>query len=620
MILIAGLVFFVNLGGPRLWDRDEPRNAGCAVEMMERGDWIVPMFNGELRIHKPVLLYWFMMTAYAVFGVNEFAARLWSAIFGLGTVLATYHIGRRLFTAQVGCWAAVTLSSCMMFPVAARAATPDSVLVFFTTLAALVYVYGAFPKRHGSQPLSEFPAAEPTSSYFPRSWPIVALMYALMGVATLAKGPIGLLLPTAAIGLFLLIVRLPANNAPQCSTEDVFVGWLRRLLRPFALRHFVTVCWSMRPVTALGASSAVALPWYLWVGVRTHGQWPSGFFLVHHLRRAIEPMEGHDGPFFYYVIAVVASFFPWSLLVVPAIENTAERIHHRPVSRPQYIFIACWAAVYVVAFSLARTKLPNYITPALPAFALMTASFLVPWSRRGRSAPHYWFRFAFSGLIVVGVAVSVGASVAGWWFLSGDVWLGVIGLIPLAGGVAGRRLLMQRNLHKVVAAFAITAILFACALFGFASVRVARHQQCGQLFEAAYAKTPQPTFAAYRCFESSWVFYARRPIQSLPGDGPDAAVRFLTESEHRFLVTTDKEWENIQPLLPEHAAVLTCVPHFMRQQQLVLIWCPSEKESPGDSPPPSKSREFDRQPVTTANLAAGVRTTADRNGSPPGAT
>src|SRR5690606_4455463 len=54
---IAAVVVFSNLGGARLWDRDEPRNAGCAREMLERGDWIVPTFNGELRPHKPVLLY-----------------------------------------------------------------------------------------------------------------------------------------------------------------------------------------------------------------------------------------------------------------------------------------------------------------------------------------------------------------------------------------------------------------------------------------------------------------------------------------------------------------------------------------------------------------------------------
>ena len=71
IVLVAGVVLFTNLGGPTLWDRDEPRNAGCALEMLQRGDWMVPVFNAELRAHKPILLYWLIMSAYELFGVNE---------------------------------------------------------------------------------------------------------------------------------------------------------------------------------------------------------------------------------------------------------------------------------------------------------------------------------------------------------------------------------------------------------------------------------------------------------------------------------------------------------------------------------------------------------------------
>ena len=104
LIVVSATVFLTNLGGPPLMDRDEPRNAGCAAEMAARGDWVVPWFNDELREHKPVLLYWLMMSAYAVFGVNEFAARFWSAALAVGTVLMTYHIGRRLFNPAAACW------------------------------------------------------------------------------------------------------------------------------------------------------------------------------------------------------------------------------------------------------------------------------------------------------------------------------------------------------------------------------------------------------------------------------------------------------------------------------------------------------------------------------------
>ena len=106
IVIVGVVVLFSNLGGPRLWDRDEPRNAGCTREMLARGDWITPVFDGELRTHKPILLYWFMMTAYALFGVSEFAARFWSAAVAIGTALLTYGIGRRMCSPTVGLWAA----------------------------------------------------------------------------------------------------------------------------------------------------------------------------------------------------------------------------------------------------------------------------------------------------------------------------------------------------------------------------------------------------------------------------------------------------------------------------------------------------------------------------------
>ncbi len=118
--------------------------AGCAWEMMQRGRLGRPVFNGELRTHKPVLLYWFIMSAYRVFGVDEFGARFWSAVLGVGTVLMTYVIGRRLFNPAAGLWAGLILSTTIMFGIAARVATPDSVLIFFSTASLLVFVYGAF--------------------------------------------------------------------------------------------------------------------------------------------------------------------------------------------------------------------------------------------------------------------------------------------------------------------------------------------------------------------------------------------------------------------------------------------------------------------------------------------
>src|SRR5687768_1167165 len=207
LILAAALVFFTNLGVPQLWDEDEPRNAACAREMLARGDWVVPTFNHELRTQQPVLVYWLIMAAYSVFGVNEFAARLPSALLAVGTTLVTFHLGRLLFCARVGLLAGLMMATCLMFGVAGRAATPDSCLIFFTSLSMLAFVW-AVSRRHsaagsnaiwhgGTKALTE-PHAAPSRStgtshnkFLPARWIDFAAVYVAMAMAELAKGPIG---------------------------------------------------------------------------------------------------------------------------------------------------------------------------------------------------------------------------------------------------------------------------------------------------------------------------------------------------------------------------------------------------------------------------------------------
>src|SRR5688500_16437555 len=90
LILLAGLLFFLGLGSMGLTDRDEGRNAEAGREMLETGNWVSPTFNYEPRFAKPVLVYWLMSLSYRWFGVDEFSARLPSALFGLALILLQY--------------------------------------------------------------------------------------------------------------------------------------------------------------------------------------------------------------------------------------------------------------------------------------------------------------------------------------------------------------------------------------------------------------------------------------------------------------------------------------------------------------------------------------------------
>ena len=119
-----------------LIDRDEPRFAEASREMRERGDYLIPRFNGEHRFDKPPLIYWLQAGAYTVLGENEFAARLPSALCAaaIGVVLALW--GARLWDAATGSRAALIFSLCLQTLIHARAAVADMPMILGVTLAA----------------------------------------------------------------------------------------------------------------------------------------------------------------------------------------------------------------------------------------------------------------------------------------------------------------------------------------------------------------------------------------------------------------------------------------------------------------------------------------------------
>lgn len=569
ILAIASLVMFTNLGGSRLWDRDEPRNAGCALEMMQRGDWVVPVFNAELRAHKPVLLYWFIIAAYNMFGVNEFAARFGSAVLAVGTALATYGIGRRLFDARVGLWAAVILASSLMFVMAGRIATPDSALIFFSTAALLVYVLGAFPAD---------------GTYFPRRWSTAAAMYGLMGLAVLAKGPVGAVLPTAVIGMFLLIVRLPGMTPP--AGQPAWRRWLLNCVRPFGPRHVLRTCWSMRPLTAVAVVLAVAAPWYVWVGWRTDGEFLRVFFWDHNLSRATQPMEGHAGGPWFYPVAILVGFFPWSVFAAGVLADVTALIRKKASWATGCLFAACWIGVYVGLFSLVRTKLPSYVTPCYPALALLTACFVQHWVRDVAAGWSGWPAGAITTLGLVGLVILVAIPFAAWKFLPGETWLGAIGLIPLAGAAIAFFFQRRQRIPQAAWTVAATAVAFTTALFGWAAERVDRHQQNQVLLAAIDRAGGNPRVGALGRLEPSWIFYGGRPIDELTLDSPGTeqpsagpwrpkprlpAAEFFSQGQDRFIITTDRRWNQLRAALPPDATILAECPLFLRRERLLLV-------------------------------------------------
>lgn len=595
LALVAVTILFTNLGKARLWDRDEPRNAGCAAEMMARGDWIVPVFNGELRDHKPILLYWLMLSAFASFGNTEFAARFWSAALSVGTVLLTYQIGRRLFHARAGWWAGLILASTLMFPMAGRAATPDSVLIFFSTASIAAWILAT---RRGDE--------------LPTSRRQLVVPFALMGFAVLAKGPVGLVLPMAVIGMYLLVVRAPgmaisfnpseaadrmgaAESTASRGRRGSRWRWLATAASIVSPVHFLRTLSVMRPGTALVIASLVAVPWYAWVGIRTDGEWLRGFFFEHNLGRATRAMEGHSGPpVLYYAAAILVGFFPWSILAGPTLIDGWFRLREREAAWRGCVFCACWVGVYVGLFSLARTKLPSYVTPCYPALALMTGAFVSRWLDGSARVPKHWPRYSLIPLAIVGLAVLVGLPLVATRHAIAERWLAAIGAIPLITAVVAGYFTETNQGRHAAKTLLAGAVVMVIAIFDFGTVVLDRHQTFDVLLAAVGDRSAHPEVGAFGVLEPTWVFYGRRPIQEVTMDADELqrsppwsadawqrgddwhrrpkphAHEFLAGNRDRFVVTTKSRLPALEPL-PAEVGVVAELPYFLKRDQLIVI-------------------------------------------------
>lgn len=472
LLTAAVLLYLPGLGVPSLWDIDEGNNAECACEMRESGNWIVPTFNHQLRTDKPALLYWCQVAAYHLCGVGEFAARLPSAAAALLTVLLTYELGRRMFGALAGLLAGLALASALLFGGSAHFANPDALLNACTMLTFLLFWDGYTRDDPG--------------------W--LAWVGVSTGLGFLAKGPVGLVLPLAVINLYLLWAR----------------QW-RQWLRPRMLLG--VLLWVL-----------VAVPWYALVGAETKGEFLRGFFGIHNLERALQPMEGHGGPVYYHALSLLLGFLPWSVFLLPTVRNAVREARSNDDGPRQATrFLACWIAVYFVSFSISRTKLPNYILPLYPAVALLTGRFLDRW-RRGEIAVRRsvlpvslgcWALVGMGltlGLLVVSGALDVPQLQHHLPGMEEGAWLGVLPLV----GAGGAWLCLRRGARgSALGWLATTAVLFGVGVFTWGGPALDAHKAPRPLVAEAVLLQPERDIriGCYGYFQPSLVFYCQRKVE-----------------------------------------------------------------------------------------------------------
>lgn len=322
-ILMAGLLCFMNLGGHPIYILDEAKNAEAAREMLLNQDWITPSFNGELRTDKPPLHYWFMMISYQIFGINANGARFFSAIFGILTILSTFHFTWKFMGLKTAVFTTITLLSAIFFIQEFHLAVPDPYLIFFVSFG--LFQFYSFYKK------GKF-----------LSW---LLFYISLGLGVLAKGPVAIALPGIIIFIFLLMNK------------------------DFRWKSI----WRINPFVGLLISIGISAPWFYVVHKATNGAFTQGFFFEHNLQRFSGEMEGHGGLPFVTWAFVLLGLLPYSFFIIQGFVQSWKARK----TNDFLLFAFLVSAVFVVFFSISQTKLPNYPMPSYPFIAILIGFYLV---------------------------------------------------------------------------------------------------------------------------------------------------------------------------------------------------------------------------------------------------
>jgi 4-amino-4-deoxy-L-arabinose transferase-like glycosyltransferase len=575
VVLAAGAMFFTGLGASRLWDNDEPKNAVCAREMIDRGDWIVPTFNGQLRTDKPALLYWLMIPAYRALGVNEFAARLPSALLAVGTCWLVYHLGRMLFRPQVGLWAALIMATNVQFCIAARWATPDSTLVFCTTLALAAYVWCMAGGKDGGFLAVTQPSTNQFRELMPRTRLGWAAVCCAMGLAVLAKGPIGVVAPAGSLLLFILAAGVAAPEArplEHATLSGVLVNTTQRAIR-WLKDCFVALpaaIVALRPITLIAVVAAVSGPWYAAVASKTNGEWLNAFLWRHNVGRFLEPMEGHHGWWAYQIGMLVICFFPWVFILPPAIAALVKRIRVADAHARSLLLMACWAIVWIGLFSVARTKLPNYVLPAYPALALVCGFWVADFIALSKPFALRWLSAGWLFLALIGLGVVIAAAATRQHLLHDHAAIAGVGGLAIVGAAVGWQLHRRRQAGAAMATVVATITAATVVVFTLIAPAVSRHQNGPMLSETLAGLSERATgLGAFQMRSPSAVFCTGETISELRN--PAELTQFFTAGSRQIVMTDEDGLRVISGLFPGRAKVIDCQHGFPNKGPFIVV-------------------------------------------------
>lgn len=310
-LLFAAAVFFTLLGQRGLNEPDEGRYAEISREMSLDGNWLIPHMNGLPHFQKPPIIYWLTALSLRTFGHHEWAARLPSAAMALGTVILVFLLARRLLPGRGRSEsAALVLTTLAGFFAMSRLLTPDMTLTFWITAAI-------------------------TAAVYQRRW----LFFILMGLGFLTKGPMALVVPLCAISGWQFFCK---------PDEKLRLPWWR----------------------GMALTLAVSLSWFIALSFRDPALFDY-FWRYELVERFGSGNHGRSKPVWFFLIVLPLATMPW-IFTLP-VRQLWQKCRSLRFNSWQGLLLG-WTLPPLIILSFSGSKLPTYVLPLMPAFALACAA------------------------------------------------------------------------------------------------------------------------------------------------------------------------------------------------------------------------------------------------------
>lgn len=407
LAILFTVFYLLWLGSYPLFVPDEGRYSEVAREMVASGDYITPRVNGVAFLDKPALYYWLQAIAINLYGVKEWALRLFPALFGVLGCLLTYIAGRELFNRRTGVLSAIIMATTPLYFANAHYANLDLEVGVLVSGTLIFFVLGAMSnKKH----------------YF-------YLAYFFAALAFLTKGLIGIAFPCMIGGAWMLITKR--------------LSLMKHMHLGRGLLLFLTI----------------TLPWYVLVQ-KANPEFLHFFFVTQQVTRFLSTTEfNNPTPIWFYAPVVIIGFFPWTVFLLQALYQSTKQVYSkwRSPLADKNLYLLLWASIVFAFFSVPHSKMLGYILPIFPALALLVGHYMVSAFAESKRWRHY---------VAIALFVVMSFSVAALLLIVNiEQWIDISGhFAPYLAVIAGTFILGAFVATMTLPRRSAFALFFVCVL------------------------------------------------------------------------------------------------------------------------------------------------------------